>query len=237
MVKPVFAAGLVLLTLAVLGRFRGTEIKVPRAHDDYVASSKEPTQQGLPNNSDDAIKGLIASLHDSNQAAKAQAQLIVIAKGSPGPRVRVVRLLLNDAASQSELDGRHVILSAEVFDYWFRSAQVFAELKATESIDLLIKCIYAGNGYGGSLGYQPAFSALVQIGAPAIPKLAVALSNRDDEYMRSQVAICLGSIGGSNAERVLARALKKESSADVVRYIKRGLAMIRGDSTSDLLFP
>ncbi len=227
MIKPAFAAGMVLLVAAIFGRSTGITITGSPLPGNY-----ERVQKGVISDTEETVRKLIGSLHDPNLSADAQSQLIAISRSSQVSRARVIRLLISDAESQSELDGRHVILSSEIFDYWFRAGQVFSELKATESVDLLIRNIYAGNGLTGSLGYRPAFSALVGIGTPAVPKLADALLNSNDEMARSSLAICLGTIGGRGAERALTRALKKESSKDVTRYINRGLAMIRGDQSS-----
>lgn len=237
MIKVLLISGLVFLATSFsAAEFGKTALIIPHRTSEQVTADKHPVPTRRKSDADDSINRLIKNLHDPNSAVTARTELIVAAKLSHESRTRVIHLLINDANNQPELDGRHVVLSGETFDYWFQSTQVLAELKATESIDLLIRCIYAGNGLTGSMGHRPAFSALVQIGAPAVPKLSAALLASNDEYARPQVAICLGTIGGRDAERALTRALRKESSNDVIRYIRRGLDMIRGvESTPDLM--
>ena len=171
------------------------------------------------------IQQLIANLSQDHLSGQAQSELLAIAKRSPGNRDRVVQDLLADVDTHDELNQRSLILSKS-FDYWFHVTRIFSLLQATEALDVMIQCVHCGNGMTGSLSVQPAFDALQAMGALAVPKLSQALGQHPQNIARGQIALCLGTIGGTEAEKALRHALQTETDEYVIRNIKRGLSTI-----------
>jgi hypothetical protein len=174
---------------------------------------------------DALIQDLSASEEKRNQAER---QLSEIARNSTAQRQRVIQALVEDVNKHDELINRNLILSKSL-DYLTSVARIFSSLRAVEAVDVLIRCIYCGNGMTGSLRQRPTFDALVSLGELAVPRLAESLMSNTDEYGRMNVALCLGNIGGPKARLALNRALRVERSKDVIRHIKWGLATIDGD--------
>lgn len=173
---------------------------------------------------------LIETLSSRQQEERDQARrkLLGLARESANQRQQVIQQLLLDVQRHNELNGEHAILSS-TFDYWFQVTRIFAELKATEAIDLMVRCIHCGNELTGSLNLRPAFDALEEMGPLAVPKLSNSLTHNPNVSARMQIALCLGSIGGPEAKRALKRALRTERNKNVVHHIKWGLAIIAGD--------
>jgi hypothetical protein len=186
---------------------------------------------GYRDGEQDRIRYLIARLssEEAHDREVAQRELLTFARASAANRDGLIQELLKDVGRHDELDGRHVVLT-RTFDYWFIVTLIFLELRAEEAIDPMIKCIHCGNGYSGSFGVRPAFDALQNMGSLAVPKLSLALKQQSDEDARSQVAICLGAIGGEEAKRALQQSLRTEASKDVLNSIKLGLRTIENES-------
>jgi len=176
---------------------------------------------------DQRVKDLITAL-SSTSGDQAAADLLSFANQSTAQRDSIVQSLIADVNKHDELNGTHAILF-DTLIYWIRVTRVFDELKATEALDVMIRCIHCGNEQTGSQNVRPAFSALANLGSLAVPKLAAALRTHPDYYVRSQIALCLGEIGGPEATKALKQALRNERDKEVVHHIKWGLATIAGD--------
>lgn len=170
------------------------------------------------------IRQLIANLSKQDQSESAQNELLEIAERSTTNRDRVVQDLIADVKSHERLNGQHLVLG-ESYNYWDCATRIFRRLEATEAIDLMIQCIYCGNG-AERITDTPAFGALQVMGEKAIPKLSEALDQYPKDIVRGLVALCLGNIGGSEAKKALRNALRTETDADVIRDIKKGLFII-----------
>lgn len=204
--------------------FEGSEATQKPSEADLVTISQDAKRQ-------DQVQILASALftQQDEERLKAEQELIVLAQESKEQRQRVIQGLLEDVDRRNLLDGRHGVLFENEFPYWLSVTDIFAKLRATEALDILIKCIYCGNGYAGSLRRQPAFDALLVMGTSAVPKLSEALLNNPDEYAREQIALCLGTIGGKQAERALKHALRTETNKEVLQHIKIGLQTIDSD--------
>lgn len=108
------------------------------------------------------IRQLIASLSKPDQSEDAQNELLEIAKRSTTNRDRVVQDLIADVKSHERLSGQHLVLG-ELFYYWECATRIFLRLEATEAIEVMIQCIYCGNGIG-RITDTPAFGALQVMG-------------------------------------------------------------------------
>lgn len=177
------------------------------------------------------IRQLIADLSKDDRSEKAQSELLAIAKRSTTNRDRIVHDLIADVNSHEELRLQQVIIS-ESFYYWFRTTRIFSVLQATEAIDVMIQCIHCGNGMMGSLNVRPAFDALQAMGSLAVPKLSQALREDPNTIVRAEVALCLGTIGGSAAKNALKNALRTEADASVIHHIKWGLSTIANNPST-----
>jgi len=100
---------------------------------------------------------------------------------------------------------------------------MLADLKATEALDLLIANIDFTNGFESSLNDFPALVAILEIGAPAIPKLQIALKNDSVPHRRKFAALCIAYIGGDQARRALTNALPVETDPCVKKFLELSL--------------
>lgn len=169
----------------------------------------------------DSIFRLIASLQSPENSTRedAERELVRIALTSSDNRAAVINALLKSVDGIEELNGSHSVITKSL-PYWTSVTTIFAKVKATEAIYILIRCVHCSNGYTGTMGEPPASIALIQIGAPAIPELSEALLTDPNGYKRVKVALCLGRIGGPKARVALRRSLRTESEKSVRERIK-----------------
>lgn len=177
---------------------------------------------------DNIIQGLISSLlsKEDNVRQEAERRLIDVARTSSQHRSEVILALLKSVRGIDELDGNHDVLKTS-FLYWRSATNIFAALKATEAINVLIQCVHCSNGYTGTMGEPPASIALIQMGAVAVPKLSEGLQRDPDGFKRVKIALCLGRIGGTEASLALKRALRREREKavrDAIRFILASMA-------------
>ncbi len=145
-------------------------------------------------------------------------RLLEIANESTESRTTVIKALIK-VVDKPRAKKRFMISHQ-----WLTAIDVLGRLKATEAIDVLTKNINETDP-GLTMVYVfhgPAVVALAQIGEPAVPRLVKALS-RKKAAVRRESAYTLGLIGGSDAERALEKALKKEKNKDVIHFIKAAL--------------
>jgi hypothetical protein len=161
---------------------------------------------------------LALSFKEDRMRSDAERQLLEMARTSPDKRKLVINELLKSVGTKEELNGSHSILKT-TFAFWSSATNIFAELKASESLDVMIRCLHCGNGLTGNMGEPPAAYALFRMGELAVPKLSEALLHNPNGYVRIQSALCLGRIGGPQAELALRNALRTEKEKDVRDYI------------------
>jgi hypothetical protein len=138
------------------------------------------------------VQELIASLSltDSTRGAD---ELINIGRQSAAQRDAIIHQLIQSAESQDDFrTGQCFILKN--FDYWDSVTKVFAQLNATEAIDLLITTIACGNAWHGNEHREPSLFALIHLGRVAVPKLSQALKRERDGYVRIRLRRCLDMI-------------------------------------------
>lgn len=175
----------------------------------------------------DYIQRLISALSEENndERLKAQTEILRLAEESPVNRETIIRHLIR-SVEDLKLEGK-LVLEPPAFKFWSSATQIFSRLKATESIDLLIRFIYCGDGLSsGASHHHPAEGALVDMGNLAVPKLSEALLNNRNPVIKKSVAKCLGNIGGPEAKRSLEYALQSEGDEDVSHTIKLALAAV-----------
>jgi hypothetical protein len=175
------------------------------------------------NHLDDLISSLLRQETDKKKRGEVESELIGFGRASSYHRQRLIQRLLESVKKQKELDGTTIVLGSTM-PYWKSVTRVFAELRSSEALDVLIACIACGNGYSGSFNEQPSMDALIKLGDTAIPKLSAALLKERSPYKRIQLVLCLSNIGGPRATRALKRALRSETDKDVIWNIKNTLA-------------
>ena len=173
----------------------------------------------------ESIKTLVKSLSSVDEGVQtaAEHELLKLAGATPGGRKVVIKELLISISQKRELDGTHSVLSPEMFGYWTSVTTLLRELKASEGIEVMIRCVNCSNGYAGNMGEPPAAYNLVRMGALAVPKLSHALLTESDGYKRIKIVLRLSRIGGPQAKSALKRALSSEKDKTVREYIRSAL--------------
>lgn len=146
-----------------------------------------------PTPTPETIQSLISSLSSENDDVRKQAEkkLIELGQTSATQRNDIINQLVRTVESQDDLKTGKCYILGDKFNYWTSATNIFAELHATETIDLLITTIACGNGYTGSLLIEPSMDALVKLGTISVPRLRQAYRREKNEYLRIQIAHCL----------------------------------------------
>jgi len=95
---------------------------------------------------------------------------------------------------------------------WLYGAEVLADLRASEALDLLVSHLnLAHHIYSSSMSHQPALLGVIRMGPIAIPKLGEVLRHNPDPKMRYSAVYCLATIGGDSVVGLLKSAQDWES--------------------------
>lgn len=163
---------------------------------------------------------------NSDDAARAKQQLLNISASSHQCRAQVVSVLMK-AMDKPNLNFRE---DFESYRLWRNGAEILGELKATESLDLLISNLnLTGRDFSTSMKHQPALLAVIMIGPPAIPKLQFVLQHNSNTGMRYSAVFCLAAIGGTPAVQSLQEAREKERDKCVLKFINTSLDNFDGN--------
>jgi len=107
---------------------------------------------------------------------------------------------------------------------WRNGAAILGDLKAVESLDLLIEHLDLNDGFfSASMVHQPAILGIERMGKLAVPKLRGALKHHPKREIRLATALCLADIGGTEAQAALKDALNTETDECVRRFITLSL--------------
>jgi HEAT repeat protein len=148
------------------------------------------------------------------EAGQATTKLLELAKESPQCREEVINTVI-DALNKADLKN-----DDSAFRLWAKGSAILAELKAVEAIDLLIAHLDLNDGFfSASMSHEPVVLAMEDMGEVAVPKLAMALKHNPDKEIRLAAALCLSTIGGSEAVDALNSALTSETEECVRRLI------------------
>jgi hypothetical protein len=177
-------------------------------------------QRGFPRPAEcitqaDIDKAVVSLSQQYDEAQLGQNTLRKSAGLSLECRQRVV-LAVTKAMDKPNLDiSRH---QAEA-NLWREGARLLGDLKATESLDLLLSHItMTDGGWRSTMIHQPALEGIIRMGPLAIPKLEGLLRNNDWET-RHYSSYCIASIGGLSARQALQNAVPAESNACVKRFM------------------
>ena len=177
---------------------------------------------------DDLAKAVISLSHQYDEAQAAKRSLRQAAHYSSDCRKRVIAAVM-EAMDKPNLDISQDQASARL---WREGATLLGDLKATESLDLLLSHIKMTDGeWSISMAHQPALEGIIRMGTLAIPKLKELLRNEDSQT-RHYAVYCLFWIGGPSVRRTLQRALPMETDPCVKRFMSVSIKTIRGPNKS-----
>lgn len=123
------------------------------------------------------------------------------------------------------------------FHLWRYGADLLGELKATESLDLLIKNLNTSDGDTFNLSHFPAINGVIKFGPTALPKLGLALQQNPDRIYRLKVIFCIAQIGGLEAVAMLKNALSLESDSCARKFIQVSIDSMDNPRTPGELAP
>jgi hypothetical protein len=164
-----------------------------------------------------AVETLSLGRYEEQQ--KAMALLKADAGRSVTCRKQVITSLLS-TMDQPNLD---LTGGTPQFFLWHYGTQLLGELKAVESLDLLIANFDRHDGSGFPLNHYPALGGVIEMGEIALPKLGVVLGENRDRYIRRLTVFCVAQIGGESAYRILRQALQHETDPCVISCIRASL--------------
>ena len=160
-------------------------------------------------------KTLFSLSQQYDEAQVAQNTLRESCSVSPECRLRIVVAMIK-AMDKPSLD---ISTSESDANLWREGATLLGDLKATESLDLLLSHITMTDGsWSTTMTHQPALSGIIRMGSVAVPKLERLLRNKDWET-RHSATFCLAYIGGPKAVRALQRARPMEQDSCLKRLM------------------
>jgi len=163
----------------------------------------------------DIDKSVVSLSQQYDEAQLAQNTLRESSRVSSECRQRVVAAVMK-AMDKPNLD---ISRNQAEANLWREGATLLGDLKATESLDLLLTHItMTDGGWSSTMTHQPALEGIILMGPIAIPKLERLLHNNDWQT-RHYAAYCIASIGGLLARQTLQNAVPAESDACVKRFM------------------
>jgi HEAT repeat protein len=160
-------------------------------------------------------RGYIHKLsYDTPEGPQAASKLIDEANESRECRDGVINELMR-ALKEADLQN-----DQSAFLLWARGSGILGELKAVESLDLLIDHLNLNDGlFSASMIHQPVVPAVEKMGWVAVPKLGFALKHHPNREIRLAAALCLADIDGSEVQAALKEALNTETDQCVRHFI------------------
>ena len=177
----------------------------------------------VPCLTDDQLASAVISLsREYDRAQAAQRLLRQSSKRSSECRQQVVAAVMN-AMDRPDLDISRDQAHANL---WREGALLLGDLKAEQSLDLLLSHIKMMDGeWSTTMTHQPALEGIIRMGPVAIPKLKKLLQNQDWQ-IRHYAVYCLASIGGLSAQRAIETAALIESIPCVKRFMLTSIQTI-----------
>lgn len=203
------------LCFAILVLANGAEVStIGRRKNEKV------TLQCLP---DDQLANTVSSLSlEYDTAQTAQSLLRQTSERSSACRQRVVAAVMN-AMNRPDLD---ISRNQAHANLWREGAILLGDLKAAQSLDLLLSHIKMTEGeWSTTMTHQPALEGIIRMGPVAIPKLRDLLRN-EDWQTRHYAVFCLANIGGLSARRAIETAAPTESHPCVKRLMLASIKTI-----------
>jgi hypothetical protein len=174
-------------------------------------------------------KEVVARCLTDDQLAKA-----VVSLSQQYPEAQAAQRLLRQASRRSSLCRRQIVaavmramdrpdldISRKQADanLWREGATLLGDLRATESLDLLLAHIKMTDGeWSTTMIHQPALAGIIGMGPVAIPKLQKLIQSQDWQT-RHYAVFCIANIGGFSARRAIERSVSAESHPCVKRFM------------------
>jgi hypothetical protein len=185
------------------------------AVDGSSHDATRPPQAARCLSADQLAEAVNSLSREYGKAQAAQRLLRQSSKRSSACRQQIVAAVMN-AMDKPDLDIQRKQADA---DLWREGAILLGDLKATQSLDLLLSHIKMMDGsWSSTMTHQPALEGIIRMGPLAIPKLQKLLRNQDWET-RHYTVFCLANIGGRSARRVIETAVPTESHPCVKRLM------------------
>ena len=148
---------------------------------------------------------------DYNQSQVGQDVLRKASRRSSTCRQLVIAAVMR-AMDKPDLDISRNQASA---DLWREGALLLGDLKAMQSLDLLLSHISMTDGeWSSTMVHQPALEGIIRMGPAAIPKLKKLLRHQEWQT-RHDAVFCIANIGGPAALRAIKAAVPYESHSCV----------------------
>lgn len=163
---------------------------------------------------------LMRSPELKNRDAAAWRILNEASKSEPVRAYTIDELIQNVRSFRNYDD---VLSSHENGFFWEGSVKLLGELAAEKALPLLVERMNWGYRWSDSLSGFAAFSSVVKIGKPAVPRLSETLLSGSD-YLRPFAAQALVLIEGHDAKTKLQAALANEEIGRNREFIERLLA-------------
>lgn len=160
--------------------------------------------------SDSEISKALHTLSDGHpyeDQQKAVAFLKASAEFSPACRKQVVARLMS-AMNQPKPD---LPRDTPQINIWHYGPRLLGELKAVESLDLLVANFQLHDESWFPLIHDSAVSGIIEMGEVALPKMQAVLREYQNPATRQFAVFCVAMIGGPSAEKILQDALPSES--------------------------
>jgi hypothetical protein len=173
-------------------------------------------------NDDQLARAVVSLSQQYPEAQAAQRVLRKSAKRSSACRHEII------AAVMKTMDKADLDISREQTDanLWREGATLLGDLRATESLDLLLSHITMTDGeWSSTMTHQPALEGIIRMGPVAIPKLQKLFQNQDWQT-RHYAVYCLASIGGASAKRAIETAAPLETHQCVKRFMLASIKTI-----------
>jgi len=169
-------------------------------------------------------RAVLSLSREYDEAQVAQRHLRQWVKQSSACRQRVIAAVM-EAMDRPNLDISRDQASANL---WREGSRLLGDLKATQSLDLLLSRIKMTDGeWSTTMTHQPALAGIILMGPVAVPKLEKLLRN-EDWLTRHYAVFCLANIGGLSARRAIETAVPMETHPCVKRLMVVSIKTIDG---------
>ena len=169
------------------------------------------------------VSNAVRDLASDNWERIASAREILINKSDQSSTCRATVI----SALMSAMDKPQLNFEQDKTSYhlWLYGADLLADLKAIEAIDLLISHLQlTAIFYSSSNSQAPALRGLVRMGPVAIPRLAEVLKRESDPIQRLWLVNCIATIGGDSAVKSVREALNLQSDECAFRLMGMTIA-------------
>lgn len=175
---------------------------------------------------DTDLQKLVQNIYSKDKKVREinRKKVVNLAKDSGSNRKKIIDLILLSLDIPNIKNG---LVSPQLnYEGWTFALNILGEIKASEALPALIKCLSCNNGLGGlSINRYPVTYAVSMIGDESIPFLKNVLqeSNKDNTT-RMCAILALGSIKNENSKKALEESLLTEKNESFRKIIKNLLS-------------